>query len=71
MWSASMPSGTRSRAPNSTGMATTVNFCDTSRAMSCAMYSDSGPSTTHTMKLKSKYKNAASSVGQWPLRRKS
>jgi hypothetical protein len=37
MMSARMPIGTRSSAPASTGIATSVNFSLTARFMSCAM----------------------------------
>ena len=46
------------------GIATMVNLSSIGKFSSCVMYNASGPSTTHTMKLMSKYKNAASNVGQ-------
>src|SRR3989344_429144 len=66
-----MPMGMRNSAPQRMGMATTPNFSSSVSPSSWLRYSDSGPSTTQTMKLTSKYRNADSNVGQCPACLKS
>jgi hypothetical protein len=71
MRSTSTPLTSRSSAPASTGMATIRPFWAGSRWKSLAMATPSGPRITQTMKLRSKYRNAANRVGVWPAFRKS
>src|SRR5262245_15565112 len=68
--SARMPIGSRSSAPPSVGVATSSPFSSGESGSSAMMYVTRTPSSPQTIKLTSKYRNAAISVGRWPERRK-
>src|SRR5690606_14199250 len=55
---------------DSTGVATISPFWAWVRPSSSAMLTASGPSSTHTMMARSKYRKATISVGVWPACRK-
>src|SRR5271170_2290605 len=64
--STNSPSKIRKQAPARIGSATMNPFCSAERFSDSPICAPRGPSTVQTMKLKSKYKKAARSVGQWP-----
>ena len=61
--STSRPLTTRRIAPASVGTATITPFCAGVRPRLAEICGASGPSRTQTMKARSKYRNAAISVG--------
>src|SRR3989338_3318591 len=64
--SARKPISRRSTAPARIGVATIRPRCWAVRSRSVAICTASGPSTYQTIKLRSKYRNAANKVGVWP-----
>jgi hypothetical protein len=71
MRSPRMPSGIRSRDPERMGTATISPFCATFKPAAEAANTPRAPSRTHSMKLRSKWRKQAMSVGRWPVRASS
>ena len=61
-----MPSGKRIKAPANIGTEIMKPFCAAFRLKVSLMKGAMAPFSTQMAKQKSKYKKAASSVGQWP-----
>src|SRR3990167_4999424 len=64
--SARKPISKRNMAPARIGVATIRPRCCAVRSRAVAICTASGPSTYQTIKLRSKYRNAANKVGVWP-----
>ena len=66
MYCASTPNGNRIKAPARIGTEIMKPFCAASSLNVSLMKGAIAPLSTQIAKQKSKYKNAASKVGQWP-----
>src|ERR1700710_165746 len=69
MYCESTPSGNRISAPAMIGTETMKPFCAALSPYVSLMNGAMAPLSTQIAKVKSKYRNEANSVGQWPERR--